>query len=225
MGVAGHLRISLDEYDTRIRTFVPHYDELIRISAAALALVPDEAPHIVDLGIGTGALAAACLEVRPRARITGLDSDPGMLIAARSRLAGGTGIDLRECDFLEAPLPACDVFASCIALHHVADAAGKQAFYRKCHDALAPGGLLINADCFPGRNERLAAQHREAWLLHLQQSCTREEAERHLAAWALEDFYHPLASEIAWLRDAGFRTEVLWRRDGFAVLAGFKVAS
>jgi trans-aconitate methyltransferase len=224
MGVVGHLGVNPDEYDEGIRTFVPHYEELIAVTASALSLLPFEAPHIVDLGIGTGALAAACLAACPVARLTGLDSDPGMLESARSRLRAHTDVVLRVSDFLEAPMPRCDVIVSCIALHHVPEPAAKRALYRRCHDALSPAGALVTADCFPAREQRLAAEQREAWLRHLQRTCTRQEAERHLAAWAEEDFYVPLGDELDWLADAGFRTEVLWRRDGFAVLAGFRAA-
>ena len=37
-------------------------------------------------------------------------------------------------------------------------------------------------------------------------------------AWSHEDVYVPLDAEIAMLRAAGFRVELLWRRDAFAVL-------
>jgi hypothetical protein len=68
----------------------------------------------------------------------------------------------------------------------------------------------------------VAEYQREAWLAHLTQSYTRKEAEQHLESWAGEDVYFPLADEIAWLQAAGFGAEVLWRRDAFAVVAGFK---
>ena len=67
----------------------------------------------------------------------------------------------------------------------------------------------------------MAAEHREAWLKHMEKSYSREESESHLASWADEDVYFPLDWELGWLREAGFRPEVLWRVEGFAVVAGF----
>ena len=58
MGVASHLGIKLTEYDSRIRTFIPHYEEMLDVAAAA---IPPRARTIVDLGIGTGALSSRCL--------------------------------------------------------------------------------------------------------------------------------------------------------------------
>ena len=57
MGVATHLGIKLADYDSRIRTFIPHYEEMLDVAAAA---IQPRARTIVDLGIGTGALSARC---------------------------------------------------------------------------------------------------------------------------------------------------------------------
>src|SRR5215472_9693931 len=84
-GVAAHLGIDLAEYDARIRTFIPDYEEMLCIAAA---VVPRRARTIVDLGIGTGALAARCLRRAPRARLVGIDEDPGMLATAARRIRG-----------------------------------------------------------------------------------------------------------------------------------------
>src|SRR5438552_18564572 len=82
MGVAAHLGIRLAEYDRRIRTFIPDYDEMLEVAAAA---VPARARMLVDLGIGTGALAARCLKIAPRARIVGIDVDHDVLALAARR--------------------------------------------------------------------------------------------------------------------------------------------
>src|SRR4029450_9938556 len=87
MGVASHLGIDLREYDARIRTFIPDYEAMLQAAAATLRTAArTRAPFVVDLGIGTGALAEACLKTLPRARFAGIDEDEGMLAAARARL-------------------------------------------------------------------------------------------------------------------------------------------
>ena len=88
MSVASHLHIRLEEYDSRIRTFIPGYEDMIAAAAQALAALDVPAPHVVDLGTGTGALAAACLRVRPEARMTAIDADsrhPRACTAAAAR--------------------------------------------------------------------------------------------------------------------------------------------
>lgn len=222
MGVSGHLRIALDEYDERIRTFVYGYETLLAETAGALETLGAESPTVVDLGVGTGALAEACLEVRPDARLVGMDTDPGMLDAASRRLAAHADrVELVRADFTAAELPACDAIVACISLHHVREPDAKRALYGRCRNALRPGGLLASGDCFPAADAALAASQRSAWVAHLERHYTPAEARDHLEAWAREDVYVPLPDELAWLRGAGFRPEVLWRERGFAVVAGF----
>ncbi|HEY5161617.1 MAG TPA: hypothetical protein VII81_01280, partial [Terriglobales bacterium] len=64
MDVAAHLGIDIVEYDERIRTFIPDYEEMLDVAAEA---IPASARTIVDLGTGTGALAARCVERASRA--------------------------------------------------------------------------------------------------------------------------------------------------------------
>ncbi len=218
MSVADHLHIDVAEYDARIRTFVPGYERMIAKVAESVRLVDASAPTIIDLGIGTGALAAACLDVHPDARLVGLDADPAMLAVARARLARHAAVELVAGSFLDVVLPPADAIVACLALHHVPTEAAKRALYSSCRAALRPGGLLISADCFPARERRLAAREREAWLAHLERSYTRAEAERHLSSWAEEDVYVPLADELEWMRAAGLAPEVVWRTGGFAVV-------
>ena len=220
MSVASHLKIRLDEYDARIRTFVPDYEVQLDVTAKALRLLDIPRPTMIDLGIGTGALAARCLEIHPGARIIGIDADEGMLRSARERLLQHSQLELVRGDFLQLPLPTCDAIVATLALHHVPTPGEKQDFYGKCRAALRSPGLLVTADCYPAREARLAAIHRQAWLAHLQRSYSPEEAEGYLEAWADEDYHFPLEDELMWLGEAGFATEVLWRRDGFAVVAG-----
>lgn len=227
MSVAGHLRIVLEEYDASIRAFVPGYAAMLREAAAVLGDLPAATPDVVDVGIGTGALAAACLAVRPGARLTGIDVDPEILAAARDRLSGagldgGPPVRLIEADFLEAPLPACDAILASLALHHVPTAAAKRAFYGRCAQALRPGGALVSADRFLAGEPSTDAAEREAWLTHLERSCSRAEAEGYLSAWADEDTYFPLREELGWLREARLAPEVRWREPGFAVVAAWR---
>jgi len=76
VSVASHLGIRLEEYDARIRTFIPDYDTMLEVAGS---LVPPRTRRILDLGIGTGALSAQCLRQAPGARIVGIDADPEVL--------------------------------------------------------------------------------------------------------------------------------------------------
>lgn len=221
-GAAAHLGIDLPDYDARIRTFIPEYQTMLDIVAGALGnTVRRKRPTIVDLGIGTGALASACLGSRPGARIVGVDADPGMLALARQRL-GRSLVEGRCARFETVSLPECDAVVAALALHHIATPAGRLRLFRRLHRALRPGGVLISADCHPSSNPRLAAVDRAVWQAHLEQSYTAAEARNYLRAWAREDHYAPLADDVAALRRAGFIVDVRGRHYAFAVVVATK---
>jgi SAM-dependent methyltransferase len=220
MSVGAHLQIRLDEYDSRIRTFVPAYEHLLAEAARAVCLLDTRTPHIVDLGTGTGALAGAALRLIPEARITGIDEDAGMLEMARGRLAAqGAVASFVHNSFLDVALPPCDAIVASLALHHVRTADRKLQLYRDCRSALGARGLLVSADCHPAAEASLAARAHADWREHLRLTYSDEQADTYLVAWANEDVYVPLPHELDLLRDAGFAPEVVWREGAFAVIA------
>jgi tRNA (cmo5U34)-methyltransferase len=220
MGVATHLGIRVRDYDRRIRTFIPHYPAMLDAAAAVVATTTREAPIVIDLGIGSGALAARCLAAVPRAQIIGIDEDESMLALAHKRL--GRHVTTLTGDFQSMPFPRCDVITASFSLHHIATRRQKARLYAKCHSALKPGGLLVNADCCLASDPALQKSGRDAWHGHLRRAYSAEQATVFLRAWGKEDTYFTLADEIDLMTSAGFAVDVLWRNDAFAVVAGFK---
>jgi trans-aconitate methyltransferase len=214
MNVARHLRINLDEYDDRIRTFIPHYDEML--DAAASALTGTER-LIVDLGIGTGALSERCLGRAPSARILGIDSDAAMLEPAARRL--GDRAEFAVGSFLRVPVPRCDAVVGSLAFHHVRTLASKERLYSRLGSALRRRGVLVSVDCYPSRDRSEAARQREEWVGHMRRTYSAAQVQRYLSQWANEDVYVPLHDEIALIERAGYAAEVVWRRGTFAVIA------
>jgi tRNA (cmo5U34)-methyltransferase len=213
MSVAAHLGIAIDDYDRRIRTFIPRYEEMLDAAAEA---VGRRTGVILDLGVGTGALAARCLARSPRARVVGVDLDPEMLRLAARRLPAAT--TLVRANFLRAPLPRAKTAIASFALHHVRTRPAKERFYRRLRKALAPGGVFVSADSHPDMDRAAASAQRAMWIAHLRESYASDEAVKILDSWKDEDVYQPLDVELALLRRAGFRADVPWRRDGFAVI-------
>jgi tRNA (cmo5U34)-methyltransferase len=213
MSVAQHLGIELADYDARIRTFIPDYEEMLEVAAKA---IPPGARTIVDLGVGTGALAARCLDVARRARVFGIDLDPAIMAIASRRLRGRATFEAGS--FLRAALPRCDAAVSSFALHHVRTRNAKAALYRRIHAALRPGGILLSVDCQPATDPAVRRTQMDAWVAHLRRAYTPPRAAGLLDTWSGDDVYVPLDAELELLRRSGFRVEVLWRRGAFAVL-------
>lgn len=223
MSHASHLGIKLGEYDAVIRTLIPHYEALLDAVAAVVETCAPAAPEVVDLGTGTGALAARVLAVRPKATLTGVDEDPHMLDVARRRLRGR--LTPIEGSFERVPLPRSDLATASFALHHVRTKRRKLATYARVAAALRRGGLLVTGDNCLATDPTLRAEHRARWLAHLTATYSKARAERFLADWAKEDVYFSLDDELAMIRAAGLRPDVAWRRDSFAVIVGVKAGA
>lgn len=147
---------------------------------------------LVDLGCGTGLLAAAAA---PEAkRVVGVDPSPVMLEAARRR---GSAVEWVEAGFLtyEHDGDRPQLVHSRNALHHLPDF-WKGVALTRLHDLLAPGGVLVLRDLVydfePAETDRSIAE----WLAGAAPTpaagWTRGELEQHVRdeystfAWLLE---------------------------------------
>ncbi|MBI3885160.1 MAG: class I SAM-dependent methyltransferase [Opitutae bacterium] len=223
--VEGHLKLKIAEYDRLIRTFVYQYDAMRAVHLDLLArCMPRDGGLVLDLGGGTGALAAAVAEKFPAARVQILDTDPAMLAFARERCAAfGDRVEFVEKSFA-APLPACDAVVACIALHHVKDMAAKGRIYRNIFAALRPGGVFANADTVMDSRPHEREHYFAVWRGWMQaRGHTEAEARQHHANWAGEDYYPPLSTELRLLAEAGFtEPDCFWRDEHQAVFGGIK---
>ena len=204
--VRSHLRLEVDAYDDAIRQFIPGYEEgLNRIAGEVAAVRPALA---LDLGAGTGALAEAMLEHESVGVVEAIDVDPEMLDRARIRLKRfGSRVRFRECSF-EAPLPACDAVAACLALHHIPAMQRKRAMYRHIFRALRPGGVFVTTDVTMTADPEERERRYRVWTAHLvSRGIGERRAREHFDEWAAEDTYFPVEDELTAMRDAGFVAE------------------
>lgn len=228
--VSSHLSLRIADYDELIRRFVPAYPamRLVQLDLLALRLSGDanSSGLVLDLGGGTGALAAAVAERFPKARVEIWDTDPAMLEAARERCARfGPRVTGVERSFAD-PLPPCDAVVACIALHHVKDLAVKSRIYKNIFAALRPGGMFLNADTAVCATPVLRDHAFHLWAESMRPHGIGEpEARAYFASWAHEDFYPPLITELQMLADAGFtEPECFWREAAAVVFGAVKTA-
>ena len=219
--VRSHLRLEIDAYDETIRRFIPGYEEgLNRIAREIAGVRP---ALVLDLGTGTGALAEAMLEHERVGAVEAIDVDPEMLDRARIRLLRfGTRVRFRECSF-EAPLPACNAVAACLALHHIPAMRRKRALYEHIFRSLRPGGVFVTTDVTMTADPEDRERCYRIWTAHLvSRGIDEKRAREHFDEWASEDTYFPVGEELAAMREAGFDAECAWKDPPNTLLVGRK---
>jgi tRNA (cmo5U34)-methyltransferase len=211
------------EYDALRRRLVPGFDGFYGAAIGALALAWRPPRRMLDVGAGTGLLAAMVARAHPDAELVLLDGAQAMLEQARERL--GDRASYLRADLAD-PLPAgpWDAVVSALAIHHLDDAA-KADLCARAFDVLAPGGVWVNAEQVAGddgaHDAALRAGHE-----HDSRALGATDAEWAAAqARMAHDRCAPVAPQLAWLRDAGYAdVRCAWRAGRFAVLTGRRPA-
>jgi tRNA (cmo5U34)-methyltransferase len=146
---------------------------------------------LLELGTGTGETALRVLERNPGASLVGVDASADMLSVARERLPGA---DLRVAR-LEEPLPPgpFDLVFSVLAIHHL-DGPGKADLFRRVAavtDRFVIGDVVVPDD----------------------------PADALTPLSPGFDMPSRVDEQLAWLRDAGFSSRLVWARRDLAVIA------
>ena len=103
---------------------------------------------VLDLGCGTGTLALMISQMRPGARVAGLDIDPRILAIARRKIAdAGADIAIHEGSATSPPLPPAsfDRVLTTLMLHHLTTEQKRETL-NAVRRLLRPGGELHIAD-------------------------------------------------------------------------------
>ena len=154
--------------------------------------------YVLELGSGSGAMAAALLDRYPSIRLTATDVDPAMRAAAAARVARfGDRAEVAEADATRLPFPdtSFDAVVNFIMLHHVIDWEGALGEVAR---VLRPGGLLAGYDLVNAGPNRLL--HR-----------VERSSHRLATAPALRDRLAQLPFEAVTVTEGLFRTVARFR--------------
>ena len=188
--------------------------------------------RILELGIGTGAVARRLLARLPDASLTGLDGSAAMLERAEANLKAYDGRVSFVTSLLEEDWPArtggdYDLVVSVQAMHHVPGEA-KRDCYEKAFRVLKPGGRFLVSDRL-AIDPRLFELYRALWdrardrgdFERVSPEFTRARYEARLAENG--DVPDRLETQLAWLRDVGFDpVDCFWLDGDRAVFGGLK---
>lgn len=100
---------------------------------------------VLEIGSGSGAIAAELSRVHPGLAITATDLDPVMVDTATRRLRGFPNITVMTADATQLPFAvgSFDSVVSCLMLHHIID---WETTIAEIARVLKPGGLFVGYD-------------------------------------------------------------------------------
>jgi tRNA (cmo5U34)-methyltransferase len=210
--------ITAPTYDADRARLIPCYDAFYQ---CAVGLIPENADHILDLGAGTGLLAAFARASFPDACLHMIDNSVTMLDRAKDRFSKDREIVFQVGDYTTAPLGEnYDAIVSALSVHHLDDAA-KQLLFARILSALRPGGVFINADQVLGPTPELEARYKALWLQQVREAGATPQQIADSLYRQQDDRCASVEDQLHWMRNAGFADVDCWFKDNrFAVLAG-----
>jgi tRNA (cmo5U34)-methyltransferase len=218
-----HFETEAQAFDDIILKLIPHYPVMLRALADAIPFERSMPVRAIDLGSGTGTLAALILEAFPHARVTCVDLAENMISAAKTKLARYPSVEYIVADFYGFDFrDKYDVIASSLALHHLLTDKDKQDFYRRIYESLNPGGVFYNADVVLASNQHLQSLYLSEWRKFMNRKVSKKEIEgKWIPKYQEEDRPAKLVNQLAWLSGTGFvDVDVIWKYFNFAVYGG-----
>jgi tRNA (cmo5U34)-methyltransferase len=209
------------DYDAPRRRLIPGFEDFYGVAVAVAASV--RPVRVLDLGTGTGLLAAHVAAAVPDAHLTLLDAAPAMLERAAERLSAmGAAFAVHEKDLAD-PLPPgpYDAVVSALAIHHLDDP-GKRDLYLRIKAVLRPGGVFVNAEQVAGPTPALDRRYDDVWLAEIRERGASDEEIAGARQRMAHDRPAPVDRQCEWLRELGFLdVDCFYRRWRFAVFGGW----
>src|ERR1700719_950492 len=191
--------LAAEDYDRTRRRLVPGFDDFYRAAIDLIRFPRESTIRVLDLGAGTGLMAAFIAYSFPNARITMVDISNEMLERARARFrfeVSDYGVDQIQEKY--------DAVVSALSIHHLSDEQ-KRSLFNRIYGALNDGGVFVNAEQFRCATAERHRFHHERWVTRVRELGA---GDRDLTA-ALErmkfDRAATLEDQLEWLRAAGFR--------------------
>lgn len=182
-------------YAETVRAEIPAYEKFQDLVVLA-AYAEWRSGRVLELGTGTGETARRLLDRLEEVELVSVDESAEMLAEA-ARALPSDRVKLVQ-GRLQDPLPAgpFDLVVSALAIHHLDDHE-KPSLFARVRDALGPGGRFVLADVIVPDDASQAV----------------------IPLTPGYDKPSPLADQLRWLQEAGFRSvDVIWRHDDLAIV-------
>jgi len=211
------------EYDAARRRVIFCFDNFYGTLLDLVPFSPRERFAFLDLGAGTGLVAALILARFPDAEAHLLDISEKMLAQARRRFADAPRVHFYIRDYAGRDLPGnYPLIVSAMSIHHLEDSE-KQILMQNIFSALAPGGAFVHAELVRGATETTERCYQQHWQDHLE-ACGLDPAELEAIRQRMAcDRPAPLQNQLSWMQAAGFTdVDCFFKHYNFAVYTGKK---
>jgi tRNA (cmo5U34)-methyltransferase len=210
------------DYDANRRKVIPYFDAFYHTGIDFLDYAGD-APHVLDIGAGTGLFSSMLLKRYPAADVTLIDFSDEMLRVAKERFAGLDHVHYVLDNYFEHVFDqSFDIVISALSIHHL-NAGEKADLYKLISSLLNEGGEFVNADQVISRDPGVQGKYEAEWIdLLITNGFTEEQIAPHRARMSLDD-PSPVGDQLAWMTAAGFViADCLFKYNNFAVFYGKK---
>jgi tRNA (cmo5U34)-methyltransferase len=181
---------------------------------------------VVDLGAGTGLLAAMVAHAYPKATLHLTDISEAMLAQAKQRFVDTQRVTYAVHDHLQLSVDSeYDLVMSALSIHHL-EHFDKSVLFQKVFHALRPGGVFINADQALGSTPQEEDEYERRWLADVTANSVSTASLNRALERMREDKNALLSDQMTWLSESGFRNvKCDYARYRFVVYGGTKEGS
>ena len=231
-------------YDAAAERIHPYYLEMQSFILDLIPFPPDASILLVDAGGGSGRLMERLLARFTQARGLIVDQSEAFLAIAERRLAAFGSrasfmLERLQNDWTSRLSEAPAAIVSMSAIHHL-EPVEKEALYRGCAAALAPGGVLLNGDevrpaddgdylaVVQARGDYMLAEIERGTVPPPMQGMLRDWVDRNVTRFSEpktsgDDCHETAQIQLAYFRRGGLSfTDIPWEKELWAVLRGIK---
>ncbi|MBN1576665.1 MAG: class I SAM-dependent methyltransferase [Chitinispirillaceae bacterium] len=223
--IRDHFESEAKEFDDTIIKLIPYYGQMVDAVIGSISFDRDAAICVLDLGCGTGTIAAGISGKFPKSHIVCLDLASNMIDSAKRKLANHKDVEFITGDFSRIGFNGnYDAIVSSLALHHLETDGDKKAFYAKIYGNLRLSGIFFNADVVLASSEYHQEVYMRRWIEYMSKSISKDEIYgKWIPTHNREDRPARLMDQLKWLGEIGFRSiDVIWKYYNFCVYGGVK---
>ncbi len=212
------------EEDRARRLLIPCFGEFYTALVRAIPFKTEDEFSVLELGSGSGLMAALALHYFPNAMLTLVERDENAIEASRQRLAGRTDqIVWLHMDYVrEDPVGQFDLSLSALSLHHNSNL-DKRALMRTIYATLVPGGTFIIGDRVSGTTVDLEDHYWQVWEEEVRALGAADDDIAESLARRDNDVLATLETHLTAMDAPGFRDlDIYYKSMMFAVFGGHR---